>query len=138
MDWRRLSLFVGWSVLLLVAQVIVEPAGMAAFVGQTNLGLVGQVNNLSPYAISPILWAGLAAVGLVITIRLAPTRAGWAAAVAYSVLATPRLLEYVLMTLLAGLRRLTPTESGTEDGRPARRWPWLGALRAGRAPRSTP
>ena len=87
-----------------MAQLALEPAGSIAFLGNTNLGLVGQVNNLSPYAISPILWLVLAVVGLVATLRLAPTRAGWAASVAYSVLATPRLLEYMFMTLLAALR----------------------------------
>jgi hypothetical protein len=113
-DWPQLGRFIGWSVLLLIVQLVVEPGGTTAFVGQTNLGLVGQVNNLSPYAFSPILWAVLALVGLLITLRLAPTRAGWATAVAYSVLATPRLLEYVLMTLLAGLRRTrAPSRAGS-------------------------
>jgi hypothetical protein len=102
-DWRRLGRFIGWSALLVVVQLVLEPAGSIAFLGNTNLGLVGQVNNLSPYAFSPLLWLVLAAVGLVVTIRLAPTRSGWAAAVAYSVLATPRLLEYMLMTLLAAI-----------------------------------
>jgi hypothetical protein len=102
-DWRSLARFIGWSALFAVAQLIVEPGGSLAFVGNTNLGLVGQVNNLSPYASSPILWAVLAVAGLVITIRFAPSRAGWAVAVAYSVLATPRLLEYMLMTLLAAI-----------------------------------
>lgn len=114
-DWRQLGRFIGWSLLLVAVQLVVEPAGTTAFVGQTNLGLVGQVNNLSPYAFSPILWAVLAGVGLLITLRLAPTRAGWATAVVYSVLATPRLLEYVLMTLLAALRR---TGSTTRAGLP--------------------
>jgi hypothetical protein len=104
-DWRRLSRFVAWSLLFVVVQLALEPAGSIAFVGNTNLGLVGQVNNLSPYALSPILWLALAAIGLLVTIRLAPTRAGWTAAVAYSVVATPRLLEYMLMTLLAVLRQ---------------------------------
>lgn len=103
-DWRSLARFAGWTVALIVAQLALEPAGSIAFLGNTNLGLVGQVNNLSPYAISPILWLVLAVVGLVATLRLAPTRAGWAASVAYSVLATPRLLEYMFMTLLAALR----------------------------------
>jgi hypothetical protein len=104
-DWRSLRRFVGWTALLVVAQVILEPAGSIAFIGNTNLGLVGQVNNLSPYSVSPPLWLVLALAGLVLTLRLAPTRAGWAAAVTYSVLAAPRLLEYMLMTLLAAIRR---------------------------------
>lgn len=118
-EWRQLGQFIGWSLLLVIVQLVVEPAGTTAFVGQTNLGLVGQVNNLSPYAFSPILWAVLAVVGLLLTLRLAPTRAGWATAVAYSVLATPRLLEYVLMTLLAVLRRPSATSRAGSESDPA-------------------
>jgi len=103
-DWRSLGRFIGWTALLIVGQLILEPSGSIAFLGNTNLGLVGQVNNLSPYAVSPVLWLVFAAAGLVLVVRLAPTRAGWAASVAYSVLATPRLLEYMLMTLLAAIR----------------------------------
>ena len=114
-DWRSLRRFAGWTALLVVAQVILEPAGSIAFIGNTNLGLVGQVNNLSPYSVSPLLWLVLALAGLLLTLRLAPTRAGWAAAVAYSVLAAPRLLEYMLMTLLVAIRRPT---SGTPSGEP--------------------
>jgi hypothetical protein len=117
-EWGRLGRFIGWSLLLLIFQLVVEPAGTTAFVGQTNLGLVGQVNNLSPYAFSPILWAVLAGIGLLITLRLAPTRAGWATAVVYSVLATPRLLEYVLMTLLAAVRTPRAGRSSNEDSPP--------------------
>jgi hypothetical protein len=103
-DWHRLGRFVGWSLLLIVGQLIVEPASSIAFLKNTNLALVGQVNNLSPYVISPVLWLVLAVAGLLITLRLTPTRAGWATAVSYSVLVSPRLLGYGLMSLLAGVR----------------------------------
>ncbi|HEY3188691.1 MAG TPA: hypothetical protein VGJ70_14515, partial [Solirubrobacteraceae bacterium] len=63
------------------------------------------VNNLSIYAVSPLLWALLVGAGALLALRLAPTRYGWAAAVALAVLATPRLLAYQLSTLLAALRR---------------------------------
>ncbi len=43
-----------------------------------------------------------------LTLRLAPTRWGWAAAVTFSVLATPRLLSYMLMTFLAVVREPRP------------------------------
>jgi hypothetical protein len=102
-DGRRLAVFLAWSGLLVAGQFILEPAGTIAFLGTANLGQVGDVNNMSPYAMSPVLWFALVAIGLIVTIRLAPGRAGWSAAVAYSVLATPRLLEYMLMTLVAGL-----------------------------------
>jgi hypothetical protein len=104
-DWRNLGLFAGWSVGLGLIQLILEPSNTLAFLGVTNLEQVGSVHNLSPYAISPLLWAVLVAVGVVISLRLARTRWGWGAAVALSVLASPRLLTYMLMTLLACLRR---------------------------------
>lgn len=104
-DWTSLGRFVAWAAGLGVVQLILEPAGTLAFLGFPSLTQVGQVNNLSPYAISPLLWAALVAAGAVVTLRLAPTRFGWAAAVAFSVLATPRLLSYQLSTLLAALRR---------------------------------
>lgn len=102
-DWGQFGWFVAWTGLLVAGQLLLEPAGTIAFLGTANLGQVGDVNNFSPYAFSPPLWLALVAVGLIVTLRLAPGRAGWAAAVTYSVLAIPRLLEYMLMTLLAGL-----------------------------------
>ncbi len=103
-DWAALGRFAAWAIGLGVLQLVLEPAGTLAFPGVFNLGQVGEVRNWSPYAISPVLWAGLVVLGLVVAWRLAPTRWGWAAAVTLSVLATPRLLFYQLTTLLAGLR----------------------------------
>ena len=102
-EWRPLGIFLAWTAGLVLFQVIVEPGGFRAFLEVTNLSQVGDINNLSPYEASPALWAVLAVVGLVATIALARTRWGWAAAVAYSVLVTPRLLAYLLMGLLACL-----------------------------------
>lgn len=104
-DWRNLGWFVAWTVGLGVLQLVLEPANTLAFLGLTNLGQVGSVHNFSPYALSPLLWAALVIAGVVVTLRLSRTRWGWSAAVALSVLATPRLLTYMLMTLLACLRR---------------------------------
>jgi hypothetical protein len=103
--WGR---FVGWSLLFVVLQLILDPAGSIAFIGNMNLGLVGYVNNISPYAVSPILWLTFTVAGLILTLRLAQTRAGWPAAVAFSILATPGLLEYMLMTLLPAIRSPRP------------------------------
>ncbi len=124
-DWRNLGRFIGWSLLLIVVQLIVEPAGSITFLRSTNLGLVGQVNNLSPYALSPALWFVLALIGLAITLRLAPSRAGWAAAITYSVLVTPRLLEYMVMSLLAALADpdARVRNQASVDGLPNRRGP---------------
>jgi len=100
-DWHNLRRFVAWSGLLIVLQLVLEPAGTFAFPANFGLSQVGQVRNWSPYAISPWLWVGLVAVGIVVALRLARGRYGWAAAVTLSVLASPRLLAYQLMTLLA-------------------------------------
>jgi hypothetical protein len=112
-DWSSLARFGGWLAALAVLQLLLEPAGTLAFPAVFNLGQVGEVRNWSPYVVSPILWAALVAGGLLVALRLAPTRWGWAAAIALSVLATPRLILYQLMTLLAGLR-----EPATASRRP--------------------
>jgi hypothetical protein len=103
-DWRSLGKLIGWGLGLLGIQFILEPAGTIAFLGFPDLEQVGEVNNLSPYRISPALWAALVVAGFLIAVRLAPTRWGWAAAVTFSVLVTPRLLVYQLMALLPAIR----------------------------------
>jgi ABC-type amino acid transport system permease subunit len=103
-DVRSFGLFVAWLVGFGVLQLVLEPAGTLAFPGFVGLDQVGDVNNRSLYGASPALWAIAVVVGIVIAWRLARTRYGWAAAVALSVLATPRLLLYQLSTLAAGLR----------------------------------
>ena len=103
-DWRSLRRFGAWVAALALVQLILEPAATIAFLGFPSLAQVGAVNNLSIYAVSPPLWAALVVAGTVAAFWLAPTRYGWAAAIALSVLATPRLLAYQLSTLLAGLR----------------------------------
>jgi hypothetical protein len=110
-EWRDLGWFVAWSVGLGLAQLILEPANTMDFLRLTNLGQVGSVQNFSPYAMSVLLWAILVVVGVGITLRFARLRCGWGTAVAMSVLATPRLLTYMLMTLLACLRRNPSEES---------------------------
>jgi glycosyl transferase family 87 len=103
-DWRALAWLVAWLVGLLAFQFLVTPSDTIAFFGTLNTGQVGDVHNVSPYAISPSLWLAVLAAGAVIAFRLGPTRWGWPAAVALSVFTNPRLLLYQLMTLLAALR----------------------------------
>lgn len=120
-DWRQLARFAGWMAALILIQLVLEPANTIAFVQSTSLEQVGAVENLSPYGISPALWAVLVAAGLLLALRLAPTRWGWAAAVAVSVLAPPRLHLYMLSTLLAVLARPVASPSLAEirrGGRP--------------------
>ena len=107
-DVRSIVAFAAWMAVLGLVQLVLEPAGTLAFPGSLGLEQVGDVENRSLYALSPFLWAIAVAAGIAIAWRLAPTRYGWAAAVALSVLATPRLLIYQLSTLLAGLREPEP------------------------------
>jgi hypothetical protein len=74
---------------------------------------VGSVENRSLYAISPVLWLASVAALAGVAFRAAPTRAGWVAAVAFSVLANPRLLMYQLSTLQAAVR--PPDAEGRQD-----------------------
>ncbi|MBA2380751.1 MAG: DUF2029 domain-containing protein [Chloroflexi bacterium] len=115
-DWRSLAMFLAWSAGLAVLQLVLEPQGSLAFPGVFNLAQIGEVRNWSPYAISPVLWAVLVIGGTIAARRLAPTRWGWAAAVTVSVLATPRLLLYQLMTLLAGLREPSDDRAARDRG----------------------
>lgn len=107
-DWSSLGRFAIWAGGLAMLQLALEPRGSLAFPSVFNLEQVGEVRNFSPYVVSPALWLALVVAGSVLAIRLAPTRYGWMAAVALSVLATPRLLTYQLMSLLAGLREPDP------------------------------
>jgi len=100
-EWRQLGLFAAWLAALLLVQLVLEPEATIAFFGFTGLAQVGDVQNWSLFRISPLLWAASVVALLLLAIRLAPTRWGWVAAVCLSVFATPRLLMYQLMALLA-------------------------------------
>lgn len=100
-DWRALGTFVAAVVGLGLVQLVLAPDATIAYLGFPGLEQVGQVNNLSPYEVSPLLWMVLVVVGTVLALRLAPTRWGWTAAVILSVGVTPRLLAYQLSSLLA-------------------------------------
>ena len=116
-DLRSFGWFVGWLVIFAVVQLVLEPAGTIAFPSTFGLQQVGNVENRSLYAYAPLAWAIAVVVGAVVAWRLAPTRYGWVAAVALSVLATPRLLIYQLSTLVAALREPSSTSSTTDDDR---------------------
>lgn len=100
-DWRSFGLFIASVAGLLLIQLILAPQAMLDYVTAISLKQVGEVVNISPYVVSPLLWAALVAVGVLLVLRLAPTRWGWAAAVTLSVVSTPWLLIYALMTLVA-------------------------------------
>ena len=101
-DWRSIARLAVWGLGLLAFSFVLEPAGTIAYMTFPDLGQVGEVRNLSPYAFSPWLWLALVGALVVVALRLAPTRWGWPAAVALSVLASPRLLMYMFSTLASG------------------------------------
>ena len=118
-DRRRIVIFCAWMAGLGLLQLALEPANTVAFIRVTTLQGVGNVVNVSPYAFSPLLWAALFIGGIVLAWQLSPTRWGWVAAVAVSVFANPRLLTYMLSTLLAGVRpepTHLPTPAGPTEG----------------------
>jgi len=103
-DWRSLRRFVGWLIVLGAVQLVLAPAATLDFVRTTGLSQVGNVVNISPYALSPAVWAVLVLLGVLAALGLARTSWGWTIAVMLSVLASPRLLTYMLSSLLASLR----------------------------------
>lgn len=111
-DWRSLGRFAAWSAALVALQVVLEPMGTLDYLHVANLSQVGDIANLSPYGISPILWAALAAAGALLVIVTARRPAGWFLAVAYSTLVSPRLIAYLFVALLGGLGH--PASSRTD------------------------
>jgi hypothetical protein len=119
---RPLAWFAAWMAALIALQFALAPQATIDFVRTFGLGQVGNVENRSLYALSPVLWAAAVVAGIVVAWRLAPTRWGWAAAVALSVFATPRLLIYQLSTLVAAIRAPDDTvESESADSAEAAR-----------------
>ncbi len=111
-DRRALARFSAWSAGLVALQVVLAPRASLDFLGTLSPGQIGHVNNFSPWVLSPSLWAALFVAGVVITVAIARTRWGWAAAVVLSTLSPPRLLTYMLSSLLAACRR---SDSWTND-----------------------
>jgi hypothetical protein len=107
-QYQAVGALVGWLILLGFLQWLIEPDGSVAFFGAVGLDETAGVRNISPYAISPVLWAVLGVAGAVGALFLAPTRWGWAAAVALATLASPRLIVYMLTGLLAAVREPDP------------------------------
>ena len=99
-------------------QFVLEPAATLGYIDFLRFDLVANVQNLSLYAISPLLWQVSVVVMAVVALILARTRWGWPAAIVLSVFATPRLLSYQLSTLMAAFRPTEPppTERAAPPG----------------------
>jgi hypothetical protein len=104
-DWQMLSRFVVWGLGLTALSFFLEPSGTIEFLTFPNLEQVGEVTNLSPYAISPALWAVIVAGLAIAALLLARSRFGWFLALLLSVLASPRLHMYQFSSLFA-IRRV--------------------------------
>ena len=115
-DWPALRRFVLWTAALGLVQLVLEPAGTVAFLSFPSFELVGEINNLSPYALSPQIWAVFVAALVAVALLSARSRVGWAAAVSLSVFASPRLFSYMLMSLLAALRPTLAATTARHDG----------------------
>jgi len=103
-DWRPIGSLALWVAALIAVQLVLAPSDTIAYLSFLRLDQVGSVISLSPYAISPLLWAAMVVALVVLAIWAAPRRHGWAVAVTLSVLASPRLLLYQLSSLVAGVR----------------------------------
>jgi hypothetical protein len=115
-DFQSFFAFAIYTGLIVLAQLLIAPDATVAYFKSIGFEQVGQVRNISPYAQSPVLWIALVLLGALVTLGLARTRWGWAAAVTFATLAPPRLLIYMLMGLLATLRQPQPAGEADPDG----------------------
>jgi hypothetical protein len=112
-DFESFFAFLVWLVMLVLIQVVLDPHGAFAYFGAVGVEQIGQVRNWSPFQVSPMLWVALLIAGALVTLALARTKWGWAAAVTLVTLSPPRLLVYMFMGLIAGIRE--PRKAGEPD-----------------------
>jgi hypothetical protein len=112
-DRAAVGRLLGWIAGFGLLQLLLAPQATVDFLTFSSLAQVGDVRNLSPFEVSPLLWAAFVVLLAVTAWRLAPTRFGWPAAVVLTVMSTPRLLTYQLSTLIAGLAPVPPAVRGT-------------------------
>ncbi len=103
-DWESLAAFLMWSMLLILAQVLLAPNDTFAYFERIGFEQLGEVRNISPFVLSPVIWGVLLVVGALATLALARTKWGWAVAVTFATLAPPRLLVYMLSSIVAAVR----------------------------------
>ncbi len=126
-DGQAVAAFLGWSTLLVLVQVVLDPSGVVDYLKTVGLGQLGEVRNFSPFVVSPLLWVVLLAVGIAAAVVLARSRWGWPVAVALATLSPPRLLLYMLTSLLAAIRE--PVQANLPPPEPR---PWTHVTGSGR------
>jgi hypothetical protein len=112
-EWESVAAFAIWTTLLVIGQIVLEPAGSFAFFQSVGFAQLGEVRNISPFIMSPLVWIGLLMAGGLVVLLTARSRWGWPLAVALATLAPPRLLVYMLTSLLAAVRQ--PKAAGEPD-----------------------
>ena len=115
-QWESLLAFLVWSALLVAAQLVIDAPNTFAFTSSIGLGQTGEpgvLRNFSIYTVSPLAWLALLFAGCIAILVAARTRWGWAVAVTVATLAPPRLLVYMLTSLLAAIRQ--PKAAGEPD-----------------------
>jgi hypothetical protein len=116
-DWESLAAFLVWGGLIVAAQLIVDANDTFAYFRTIGFDQVAEgsgLRNISPWTwFGQIGWLALLLAGCVAVLAAARTRWGWAAAVTVATLAPPRLLVYMLSSLLAGVR--IPRVAGQPD-----------------------
>lgn len=106
-EFEAVAAFAMWAGLLVLAQALAEPGGSFAYFQRVGFEQIGEgtIRNFSPFVLSPVIWASLLAVGAIATLALARTKWGWAVAVTFATLAPPRLLVYMLTSIVAAVRQ---------------------------------
>ena len=100
-DWQALARLAVCILGIGMFQLVLAPEATITYLRLGWLTGAFDFRIISPFAIHPLLWLVMVVALTAMAFRFAPTRYGWAFAVALSVLATPRLLTYQLLTLLA-------------------------------------
>ncbi len=111
-QWTRAILAGGVAAILISPTLLFELPETATSTGGTGL-----------FTSAPILWAIVAVVAVVATLRLARSRFAWLSASTTTVLALPRLLVFDVTNLLASLPRADRSRPGmlTDPAGPAGR-----------------
>ena len=112
-DFESFIAFAVWTLLLVLGQIVLEAPGTFAFFQSVGFAQLGEVRNISPFVISPLAWIALVMVGGLVVVLTARTRWGWPLAVTLATLAPPRLLVYMLTSLIAAIRQ--PRLAGEPD-----------------------
>jgi hypothetical protein len=104
-QWIRALVTGGVAAVLISPTLLFELPDTATSTGGTGL-----------FTSAPVLWAIIAVVAVVATVRLARSRFAWLSASTTTVVALPRLLVFDVTNLLASLPRAGGADNGRDAG----------------------